>query len=195
MVYYHDLCWRIVSLIHIYNIAVDFLSDSFGPTCCNIHRWYSTFLKNGSARNNSYTIKRFKKFRKLCKCSSHLLHWRAVTTFTINLSWFKKYIRIYHMPCFEFWPPSIPQKLTKAAHEAFPEKIKIYYEKLRPIYSYPELTFHVDIKGGSIGWLLCHDFCNKYTVFLIGKLFSSLQAGCTWQWKVPCQRSKSSALI
>ena len=57
IVYSDDLHWRIVSLIHIYNIKVDFLSNLFGPTCCSIHHWYGNFLKNGSVRKNAHTVR------------------------------------------------------------------------------------------------------------------------------------------
>ena len=36
------------------------------------------------------------------------------------------------------------KKLTKAAREAAPEEIKIFYEKLFPIYSYPEQLVFID---------------------------------------------------
>jgi len=36
------------------------------------------------------------------------------------------------------------KKLTKAAREAVPEEIRNYYEKLKPIYSYPEQLVFID---------------------------------------------------
>jgi len=36
------------------------------------------------------------------------------------------------------------KKLTKAARESVPEEIRNYYEKLKPIYSYPEQLVFID---------------------------------------------------
>lgn len=51
MVYSEDLRWRIVSLIHICDLDVAFLSDLFGPNPRSIQRWYARFLKTGTVRD------------------------------------------------------------------------------------------------------------------------------------------------
>ena len=50
--YSDDLRWRIVSLIHIYDIEVHFLSDIFGPNPRSIQKWYKKFPKIGTVRSN-----------------------------------------------------------------------------------------------------------------------------------------------
>ena len=50
--YSDDFRWRIVSLIHIYDIDPHFLSDVFGPNPRSIQRWYKKFLKTGTIRDN-----------------------------------------------------------------------------------------------------------------------------------------------
>ena len=47
MTYSDDLRWRIVSLIHIYNIDLDYTSTLFGPDKTIIQRWYCLFLNPG----------------------------------------------------------------------------------------------------------------------------------------------------
>ena len=46
--YPDDLRWRIVSLIHIYDVEVQFLSEIFGPNPRSIQRWYNFFLRTGT---------------------------------------------------------------------------------------------------------------------------------------------------
>ena len=47
MAYSDDFRWRIVSLIHMYGLDTDFLSDLFGPTEWSILRWYVLFKQKG----------------------------------------------------------------------------------------------------------------------------------------------------
>ena len=47
MVYSIDFRWRIVSLIHIYNLDLTFLSDLFGPKPRSIPQWYLLFSTRG----------------------------------------------------------------------------------------------------------------------------------------------------
>ena len=56
--YSKDLRWRVVSLIHIYAVEVDFLSDIFGPTPRSIRRWYQTFLRTGTVLENLPVVKK-----------------------------------------------------------------------------------------------------------------------------------------
>ena len=55
--YSDDLRWRIVSLIHIYDVDIPFLSDIFGPKPRIIQRWYDKFLKTGTVRDNVPNLK------------------------------------------------------------------------------------------------------------------------------------------
>ena len=50
--YSDDLRWRIVSLIHIYDIDLHFISDIFGPKPHSIQRWYKKLLKTGTVCDN-----------------------------------------------------------------------------------------------------------------------------------------------
>jgi hypothetical protein len=47
MTYSADFRWRAVSLMHIYGIPVDYISDLFGPKPRTLHRWYALFLAKG----------------------------------------------------------------------------------------------------------------------------------------------------
>lgn len=51
--YSEDLRWRIVSLIHIYNLDTGFLSELFGPNVRSIQRWYKMFKSKGIVMENS----------------------------------------------------------------------------------------------------------------------------------------------
>ena len=55
--YSDDLRWRIVSLIHIYDVDIPFLSDIFGPKPRSIQRWYNKFLRTGTVRDNVPNLK------------------------------------------------------------------------------------------------------------------------------------------
>jgi len=52
------ICWRIVSLIHVYGIDIQFLSDIFGPNPRSIQRWYKKFQKTRTVRDNKPASKR-----------------------------------------------------------------------------------------------------------------------------------------
>eukprot|EP00644_Phytophthora_capsici_P009362 jgi/Phyca11/107405/e_gw1.13.449.1 len=47
MTYGADYRWRAISLMHVYGLDVDFISDIFGPKPRTIFRWYSLFLEKG----------------------------------------------------------------------------------------------------------------------------------------------------
>ena len=55
--YSDDLRWRIVSLVHIYDLEIRFLADIFGPNPRSIQRWYARFLKTGSVRDNAVAVR------------------------------------------------------------------------------------------------------------------------------------------
>ena len=58
--YSDDLRWRIVTLIHVYDIDPHFLSDIFGPTPRSIQRWYKKFLKTGTIRDNLPALRAYR---------------------------------------------------------------------------------------------------------------------------------------
>mmetsp|Transcript_26971 Transcript_26971/g.27343 ORF Transcript_26971/g.27343 Transcript_26971/m.27343 type:complete len:166 (-) Transcript_26971:368-865(-) len=55
--YSDDLRWRIVSLIHIYDVEIPFLSDIFGPKPRSIQRWCNKFLRTGTVLDNVPNLK------------------------------------------------------------------------------------------------------------------------------------------
>ena len=55
--YSDDLRWRIVSLIHIYDVDKHFLSDIFGTKPRSITRWYNKFLRTDNVRDNVPNLK------------------------------------------------------------------------------------------------------------------------------------------
>ena len=57
MAYSVDFRWRIVALIHLYNVDVKFLSDLFGPKPRTIWRWYSLFRDRGVVEQGHATAR------------------------------------------------------------------------------------------------------------------------------------------
>ena len=55
--HYDDLRWRIVSLIHVYDIDANFFSDIFGPNPRSVQIWCKNFLKKGTVRDNLPSIR------------------------------------------------------------------------------------------------------------------------------------------
>ena len=43
----YDTRWRIVCLMHCYDMDVEFLHDVFGPSPRSIRRWYQLFITKG----------------------------------------------------------------------------------------------------------------------------------------------------
>ena len=151
MVYSEDLRWRIVSLIHIYDLEISFLADLFGPNKRSIQRWYNRFLKDGTVHDKAQS-------RRQSRWPPHVVeevgnYVKAHPTFYIEE--LQEYLRTRF--------PTLPntsesticralnfdlqltrKKLTKAAREAIPEEITTYYEKLQPIYSFPEQLVFID---------------------------------------------------
>ena len=144
--YSNDLRWRIISLIHIYDLDIKLLSELFGPKSRSIQRWYSRFLKTGSIDE--------KKVPQVTKSrwERHILadvqkYVNAHPTFYIEelqIYLKEKYPYLKNVSesticrALNFDLQLTRKKLTKAAREAVPHEINIYYEKLLPIYSYPE---------------------------------------------------------
>ena len=52
-----DLRWRIVSLIHVCDVDVHFISNIFGNNPRRIQRWCKNFLKTGTTRDNLPSIR------------------------------------------------------------------------------------------------------------------------------------------
>ena len=55
--YSDDVRWRIVTLIHVYDIDLHFLSEIFGPKVRSIQRWYNKFLKTGTVCDNKRAVR------------------------------------------------------------------------------------------------------------------------------------------
>ena len=149
--YSDDLRWRIVSLIHIYDLEIRFLADIFGPNPRTIQCWYARFLKTGSVHDNAPAV-------RASRWPAHVVedvekYIKAHPTFYIEE--LQQHLRTQYPNLSNISESTIcralnfdlklsRKKLTKAACEAVPEEIKIYYEKLKPIYSYPEQLVFID---------------------------------------------------
>ena len=149
--YSDEFRWRIVSLIHIYDLDVSFLSDIFGPNARSINRWYSTFRKKGNVCNAAPAIR---ASRWPPEVGRHVeIYVRAHPTFYIeelqeNLR--EKFPDVKNTSesticrALNFDLQLTRKVLTKAAREAAPGEIKNYYDKLKSIYSYPEQLVFID---------------------------------------------------
>ena len=149
--YSDDLRWRIVTLIHVYDIDPHFLSDIFGPTPRSIQRWYKKFLKTGTIRDNLPALRASRWPPDVINEVEKYV--KAHPTFYIEE--LKDYIK-FQFPDLRNTSESTicrvlnfdlqlsRKKLTKAAREAAPEEIQNYYDKLRPIYSFPEQLVFID---------------------------------------------------
>ena len=149
--YSDDLRWRIVSLIHIYDIELRFLSDIFGPTPRSIQRWYTKFLRSGTVRDNVPTSRTSRWPPEVVMDVSNYVKGHP----TVYIEELQQHLRnqfpdLRHTSgsticrALNFDLQLSRKKLTKAAREAAPEEIKNYYEKLRAIYSFPEQLVFVD---------------------------------------------------
>jgi len=58
MTYSLDYRWRIISLLHVYDLDIDFLSDVFGPKRQSILRWYQLFREKGLVEENNQVANR-----------------------------------------------------------------------------------------------------------------------------------------
>ena len=150
--YSDDICWRIISLIHIYDLDVQLLSELFGPTPRSIQRWYKMFLKTGSIKE--MRVPQVMKSR----WEPHIL--ADVQKYvnghpTFYMEELQNYLKEKFPDLKNVSESTIcralnfdlqltRKKLTKAAREAVPGEISIYYEKLLPIYSYPEQLVFID---------------------------------------------------
>ena len=151
MTYSDDLRWRIVSLIHIYDIEVKFISEIFGPNPRSIQRWYNKFLKTGTVRDGA-------RMTRASRWPPHVLedvekYVKAHPTFYIEE--LQQHLKLQFPDlrntsesticrALNFDLQLTRKKLTKAAREAAPEEIRNYYEKLKPIYSFPQQLVFID---------------------------------------------------
>ena len=151
MVYSIDFRWRIVSLIHIYNLDLNFLSDLFGPKPRSIRRWYLLFNTRGVVESTHATARSARWPNDVLNsveryCKEHP---------TFYLEELKNFLEATY--------PSLPnvslsticralnfdlqlsrKVLTKAAREAVPAEIRIYQAKLKSIYHYPSQIVFID---------------------------------------------------
>ena len=151
MVYSEDLRWRIVSLIHIYDIEIDFLSDLFGPNPRSIRQWYNKFLKAGTVRDNVQSLRASRwPMEVLANVENYV---KGHPTFYIeelqehlrtNFPNLRNISESTICRALNFDLKLTRKKLTKAAREAAPEEIQTYYDKLKSIYSFPEQLVFID---------------------------------------------------
>ena len=149
--YSDDLRWRIVSLIHIYDIDIPFISDIFGPKPRSIQRWYKKFLSTGTVRDNVPSLRESRWPPEVVQDVEKYVN--AHPTFYIEE--LQQHLRSKFPDLKNTSDSTIcralnfdlrltRKKLTKAAREAAPEEIKNYYDKLKAIYSFPEQLVFID---------------------------------------------------
>jgi len=149
--YSDDMRWRIIVMIHVYGIDVKFLSEIFGPSPRSIQRWYKKFLKTGNVRDNK-PVKRKSR-------------WPPEVLEDVQ-KYVKEHPTFYILELRDYLNSKFPglsntsdsticralnfdlqltrKKLTKAAREAAPEEIQTFFDKLRPLYRYPEQLVFID---------------------------------------------------
>ena len=151
MTYSLDFRWRIVGLIHVYNLDVRFLGDVFGPKPRTIHRWYRLFLRKGvveekhhrraSSRWPEEVLEQVAKY-----CKEHP---------TFYLEELKDFLETAYPELPNTSLPTICRALnfdlqltrkilTKAAREATPIEIRTYKSKLQAIYHFPAQLIFLD---------------------------------------------------
>lgn len=152
MTYLDDFRWRAVALLHVYNIPVTHVSELLGPKLRSIRRWYALFLSDGIVNDKPEQKEKRTKWppevlqfvqayvddhptfyieelRDSISIQFPLLRTISTSTicralnFDLNLS---------------------RKVLSKAAREAVPAEIRIYKEKLLPLYSYAEQLIFLD---------------------------------------------------
>ena len=149
--YGSQIRWRIVTLIHIYDMEIPFLSDLFGPNKRSIQRWYKRFTLTGSVEDNPRVVKESRWPREVVEDVE--MYVKRHPTFYIEE--LQEYLRTQHpgvrntslatiCRALNFDMKLTRKVLTKAAREAAPEEIRTYYNKLKAIYSYPEQLVFID---------------------------------------------------
>ena len=152
MVFSVDFRWQIVSLIHVYNLDVEFISDLFGPKPRTIRRWYSLFLTHGvvEVHHTPKTTARWPNDVLVAVteyCREHP---------TFYLEELQNYLEVTFPDLTNTSLPTICRALnfdlqltqkviSKAAREAVPTEIcSNYQSKLRTIYHYPSQLVFID---------------------------------------------------
>ncbi|KAG7365536.1 transposase [Nitzschia inconspicua] len=153
MTYSLDFRWRIVSLIHVYDIDCDFLSDVFGPKRRTIHRWYEIFRERGLVEENnqvppirtsSWPEEVLARVGEYCKSRptfyledlKEMLKREFPDLTNISLSTICRALN--------FDLRLTRKVIAKAAREAAPAEIRDYEAQLRAIYSFPEQLVFID---------------------------------------------------
>ena len=144
MAYTVDYRWRIVSLMHVYDLDVAFLSDIFGPKRRTILRWYSLFKRRGVVEENKRSDQRRSRWpedvlRRVQEyCREHP---------TFFLEELKTFLETEFPDLTNISLPTICRALnfdlqltrkvlTKAAREAAPAEIRNFQSKLCAVYSF-----------------------------------------------------------
>ena len=165
MTYSLDFRWQVMSLIHVYNIDVPFLSEFFGPKPRTICQWYALFDKYGvvdyirtgpDQRKSRWPPAVLAQVERYCK--EHP---------TFYLEELKDFLESKFPDLKNVSLPTICRALnhdlkltrkvlTKATREAAPEEVRNYKKKLEEIYSYPtQLVFLAETsKDGSYAYRL-----------------------------------------
>ena len=149
--YSDDVRWRIVSLIHIYDLEIEFLSELFGPNQRTIRRWYRMFKMDGTVREDMPALRASRWPAEVCTTVEKYVTGHP-TFYIEELQVFlrEKFPGLKNTSesticrALNFDLQLSRKHLTKAAREAAPEEIKTYYDKLRAIYSYPEQLVFID---------------------------------------------------
>ena len=151
MVYSLDIRWRIVSLMHVYNLEVDFLSELFGPKPRTILRWYSLFVKQGTVEQTTSNARTSRWPPDVIAAVEQYIK-NHPTFYLEELESFLKQkfptLTNTSLPticrALNFDMQMSRKILTKAAREAIPAEIRIYYAKLNAIYHYPSQLVFID---------------------------------------------------
>jgi transposase len=151
MTYSDDFRWRIVSLIHVYDIRVDYISHIFGPKPRTINRWYSLFIRKGVVREN-------KAARKTSRWPNNVLQ-EVLRYVKDHPTFFLEELQSFVVDNYPLLTNvSLPticrvlnfdlglsrKVLTKAARECVPQEILNYKAKLKALYSFPEQMIFLD---------------------------------------------------
>lgn len=151
MVFSHDMRWRAVVLLYLYNIEVSTVAIVLGLSCRSIARWYKCFERTGNVDKEAQPNRKSRWPLDVC---AHV----------------EQYVRLH--PCFYFeelraelqrvFPLSTNMSdaticralkfdlnltrkvLTKRAAECVPDERRQYVKRLLPFYSGPDQLVFVD---------------------------------------------------
>ena len=149
--YSDDIRWRIVSLIHIYDLDLKFISELFGPNIRSIQRWYRRFLRTGDVADDPRPQRKSRWPPEVVDRVEEYV--KGHPTFYIEE--LQDFLRDEFPNLRNISTPTIcralnfdmqltRKKLTKAAREALPDEIAIYKAKLGAIYSFPDQLVFLD---------------------------------------------------